>query len=660
MSSFFRLPKFLSVLLLVCGLGAIAQGAGGEKDKDAAPWWNPEWTIRKSVTLETGAAGAVISEPVVESAVLLRLHDGNFQFIAGKEDGSDIRFVAADGKTLLPYHIERFDGLLNEAFVWVKIPEVKPGEKAAFWLYHGNQGETAPSVNDPKGTYDANTALVYHFSEKGAPAKDFTANNNVAENAGAPVEGSLIGGGVRFTGTNVITLPAAPSLQWSEGQALTLSVWIKPTALAANAVLFSRREGASGFVIGLDNGVPYVEITDASGTQRSAAGAPLEVNAWKNLAVVAVGGTTKLIVGGVDYATLAAGVPALNTPALLGRDGTPGAEPEAGATPGFAGEMDELEIAKVARPASFIQLAAALQGGGDKAGKMLAIGADEAAAAGAGHSEMLEHVMLFGDIAKNMMFDGWIAVGVCVLMIAFGWTVAVQKFLYLNSIQKGSDAFLEKWHHVSSDLTVLDHDDEESVRTFGGQAGGKILKHIKRSPLYHLYQIGSEEIRHRVGGGRDRSRGLSARSIQAIKASLESGLVRENQRMNKGLIFLTISIAGGPYVGLLGTVVGVMITFAIIAKSGEVDVNSIAPGIASALLATVAGLIVAIPALFIYSYLSSRIKDLLAAMQTFIDEFIAKMAEFYPTPGDIQAPPSSSELARQAEPASTTTSNHAS
>jgi biopolymer transport protein ExbB len=169
----------------------------------------------------------------------------------------------------------------------------------------------------------------------------------------------------------------------------------------------------------------------------------------------------------------------------------------------------------------------------------------------------------------------------------------------------------------------------------GGNIDKKTLRNLHRSPLFHLYHIGSEEIRLRLGNGKDPSRGLSARSIQAIRASLESGLVRENQRMNKGLIFLTISIAGGPYVGLLGTVVGVMITFAIIAKSGEVDVNSIAPGIASALLATVAGLIVAIPALFIYSYLSSRIKDLIAAMQVFIDEFIAKMAEFYPTPADL-------------------------
>jgi biopolymer transport protein ExbB len=60
-----------------------------------------------------------------------------------------------------------------------------------------------------------------------------------------------------------------------------------------------------------------------------------------------------------------------------------------------------------------------------------------------------------------------------------------------------------------------------------------------------------------------------------------------------------------------------------------VEVNSIAPGIAGALLATVAGLAVAIPCLFIYSYLSARIKNVVTNMETFIDEFITKMAEHH-------------------------------
>jgi biopolymer transport protein ExbB len=137
-------------------------------------------------------------------------------------------------------------------------------------------------------------------------------------------------------------------------------------------------------------------------------------------------------------------------------------------------------------------------------------------------------------------------------MIAFGWTVAIRKFNYLNSISREATRFSSNgrtWHQtLRRSITTT-----RRVSQHGRQRGQEDLAQLHRSPLYHLYHIGSEEISLRVGKGRDRSAGLSARSIQAIRASLESGLVRENQRMNKGLIFLTISIAGGPYVGLLGT-----------------------------------------------------------------------------------------------------------
>jgi len=166
----------------------------------------------------------------------------------------------------------------------------------------------------------------------------------------------------------------------------------------------------------------------------------------------------------------------------------------------------------------------------------------------------------------------------------------------------------------------------------GGKATPLTQKLMRQSPLYHIYQIGFGEIQDRLATARENFSGLSGRSMQAIKATLDGGLVREVQKLNSSLVFLTIGIAGGPYLGLLGTVIGVMITFAVIAKSGQVEVNSIAPGIAGALLATVAGLAVAIPALFAYSYISSRIKDAVSDMQVFIDEFVAKIAEFYSEP----------------------------
>src|SRR5689334_20439740 len=139
-----------------------------------ASWWNKEWTIRKRIEIDTTPAGSPIADPIGTTAILIRLHDGNFRFTDAKEDGSDIRFVAGDDKTLLVHHIEKYDALLNEAFVWVKIPDLKPGTKTTFWLYYGNTGSKATRVDDAKGTYDVNTVLVYHFAENNAPAHDST------------------------------------------------------------------------------------------------------------------------------------------------------------------------------------------------------------------------------------------------------------------------------------------------------------------------------------------------------------------------------------------------------------------------------------------------------------------------------------------------------
>jgi biopolymer transport protein ExbB len=132
-----------------------------------------------------------------------------------------------------------------------------------------------------------------------------------------------------------------------------------------------------------------------------------------------------------------------------------------------------------------------------------------------------------------------------------------------------------------------------------------------------VYNAAAEEIRRRLGRGG--SLVLNAEAIGVIRALMDASLVRENQRLARSMVLLTISISGGPFLGLLGTVVGVMITFAAIAASGDVNVNAIAPGISAALLATVAGLAVAIPALFGYNYLVVRNKNVSANMQVFVD-----------------------------------------
>ncbi len=618
----------------------------------AKAWWNDEWSLRKKITIDASATGANITDAIGTTPVLIRLHTGNFRFASAKDDGSDLRFVAGDDKAPLKYHIEKYDALLSEALIWVSVPNVQAGAKSEIWLYYGNKKSS--SAADAKGTYDPDTLLVYHFNERGTPAIDSSVWANNAQSAGQSAEGSIIGTGLRLTGQLPLTLPASPLLAQAAGAPFALSMWFKPSAAQANAALYSRRDPATGnaLVIGIDNGAPFVEVTNAGTAQRSGAGAAVQPGGWHHLAVVANNGQVTLSLDGNPYASVAASLPALNTAALIGGDtsapsaapaaapaqpadsGTaaPGSDATAAPAPdataavasvpamaGFIGDIDELQIAKVATPAGFIKFAAIGQGP-DQA-KLISFSVDEETASWlSGY---------FAVILKSVTLDGWVVIGLLVVMAALSWVVMVDRATYLSRQAKANAVFMKSFREVADDLTVLDSGQDAEVASLGGRLAPADAKMLKSSSLYRIYHIGAEEIRHRFARNGGRAVVLSAASIAAIRAALDSGVVKELQRLNRLMVILTIAISGGPFLGLLGTVVGVMITFAAIAASGDVNVNAIAPGIAAALVATVAGLGVAIPALFGYNYLISKIKNLTSDIQVFVDEFVTKMAEFY-------------------------------
>ena len=632
-------------LRIVLAVWAMAFTSAAQAAGDA--WWNSAWSGRTKLTLDAKAEGAEIKETKGEPVVLVRLHPGILPFELAQADGSDLRFIAADGEKALAYHLEKFDPLMAEGFAWVRLPE--SDGPVDFWLYYGNPAPEGEGASDPAATYPESARIIFHLADKSGPPQDATSNGANAETGGSISEGTIVADGLRLVGREPVRIAGAPANAWTAGGDLSLLFWIKPVAVAGEAVLFSR-PGAGNFTVGLAaGGIPFIECNG----QRGAATEPVAAGTWRQLAVVASGASMKLFVDGLPVATLAVPLPAGDGPMFLG-----GPDPSSTAERRFVGEFDEFQLHGTALAEGNVRLLFVNQSGSELAAKLLSFA--EAEGGGGGHGGALEHVMLFGDIANNMMFDGWIAVAVCVVMMIAGWSVAFAKFLRLKALVKGDDEFLRQWGEVSADLTVLDADDPESLTNLRLEAlegSGHVketgpIRQMLDSPLYHLYHAGVKEIRHRITPG-ERSQGLSVRSIQAIRAALDAVLVRERLRLNKGLVYLTVSIAGGPYVGLLGTVVGVMITFAIIAKSGEVDVNSIAPGIASALLATTVGLLVAIPALFMYSFLNTRIKDVIAAMQTFIDEFVTKIAEAYPPPGEglpprfarKSAPPPQSALA---------------
>jgi len=591
----------------------------------ALAWWNDEWTGRKQFAIDLSAAGANITDPVGTSAVLVRLHSGNFKLEAAKEDGSDLRFIAADDKTPLKFHLEKFDPLLGEALAWVAIPDVKPGARALFWIYYGNP-KAAPA-EDMKGTFDPAIALVYHFTERDQPARDSSSWGNQSTTPGKAAEGAIIGRGLKLEGTP-LTIPAGPSLTWAAGGAMTWSLWVKPSEANQKGILFSRRDGASYLSIGLDGGRPFVEVSGGSGSQRATASDAIAAASWHQVAVTVGPQGLVVYLDGAAQGRVQAQLPALNTLSYLGGEGTPAvpaaAPPPTPAKPGkkgqrtepaivpatlpaFQGEVDELQISKVEEPPGFLKLAAVSQG--TDPGKLMVAGQEEESGSWASG--------YFAIIIKSVTLDGWVVIGLLAIMSMISWMVMAGKSSYLGRVARANDKFLLYFRAGSGELTRL----VERSRT----ATPAEQKAFREAPLHRLFQAGAEEIRKRSDGKRP----LHAEAIEAIRATLDAGLVRENQRLNSSMVLLTIAISGGPFLGLLGTVVGVMITFASIAAAGDVNVNAIAPGIAAALVATVAGLAVAIPALFGYNWLLTRAKNITAVLHVFVDELVTKIAEAY-------------------------------
>ncbi|WP_322516777.1 DUF2341 domain-containing protein [Rhodopseudomonas palustris] len=619
----------------------------------AKAWWNDEWQLRKKITIDTSAAGANITDPIGTTPLLVRLHTGNFRFNATKEDGGDLRFVAGDDKTPLKYHIEKFDALLGEALVWVAVPNLQPGAKTELWLYYGNKKAVAAA--DSKGTYDADTQLVYHFGERGTVPLDSTVWGNNAQSVGQPADGAMIGTGLRLDGRMPLTLPSSSALALAGSSGWTWSAWVKPAASQPNTALYSRRDGGNAVVIGFDNGAPFVEVANGGTVQRSATASPIALNSWHHVAVVAGNGRVTLYLDGNAYAVLDAALPALNTLAFVGGDtipsnaaptaspastpapvadgSNPPSEADAGGSPAdaapvaaapaavamtaFTGDIDELEISKASRPAGFVRVAAIGQGL-DK-GKLVTFSVDEETGSWlSGY---------FAVILKSVTLDGWVVIAILMVMAVISWMVMIDRASYLRRQARANARFMACYNSVDFDLTLVSHGSPEQVATLGGKLDNKDAALMRSSSLYRIYHIAADEIRRRSGKGGVPV--LSSSSIAAIRAALDGGVVRETQRLNRLMVMLTIAISGGPFLGLLGTVVGVMITFAAIAASGDVNVNAIAPGIAAALVATVAGLGVAIPALFGYNYLISQIKNLTADVQVFVDDVVTRIAELY-------------------------------
>ena len=574
------MQRFLFLLTI---LGTLVPGL-------AHAWWQPDWAYRKPVTVDAGPkAGAVGGDPG-RIPVLLRLHSGNFNFEGVSDSGADLRFVAGDDKTVLNHQIEQFNPLLGIALIWVDVPALTAGTPQQLWMYYGNP--KAPASGNGQRTFDPDYSLVYHFSEPGVPSRDSTAYGNHAQTAVPALDGSVIGAGARL-GTAPLTLPASPSLALAAGAPFTFSAWVRPDSLGAQQVLYARRDGAGELLVGVDQGVPFVQVNG----QRSKPGQPIQANQWSHLAVKADKNNVALYVGGRPAVSLATALPAFATAAVVGADVN-----AAAGLASFTGAIDELRLSRTAR-ADALLLADAVSQGSES--RLAVFGADEQQA-GKSH---------FGFIIAAMPLDAWIVVGVLGLMMVLSWIIMIGKGRSYGAIARANAQFMQSFHEAAG--APLDH----LARS------GKLSASVKTdSSLWRLYDVAIDEMRRRHDRGYDMN-AVSNATIGAIRAAMDGVMVRESERMSKRMIWLSTTIEGAPYVGLFGTVIGIMLVFVVAAMAGAVDINSVAPGMAAALLCTAAGLGVAIPALFGYNWLSSRSDAIVADMAVFVDEFATRLAE---------------------------------
>lgn len=118
--------------------------------------WDDAWSYRIKINLDN----TQVSQQLTQVPLAVRLHAGNFPFSASNPDGSDLRFVAADDKTQLPFHIDKYDATYGIALVWVQVPTL--GGNAApqhFWLYYGNP--EAPPARTPAAPMTSNSAWFF-------------------------------------------------------------------------------------------------------------------------------------------------------------------------------------------------------------------------------------------------------------------------------------------------------------------------------------------------------------------------------------------------------------------------------------------------------------------------------------------------------------------
>jgi biopolymer transport protein TolQ len=215
------------------------------------------------------------------------------------------------------------------------------------------------------------------------------------------------------------------------------------------------------------------------------------------------------------------------------------------------------------------------------------------------------------EIVTFFLQTGWVAKVVLVTLIIFSlasWSVILGKWRELGIARRASDRFLKVFREVSR----------------LNEAAATASKY-RASPLAAMFQAGYTELETQIriiSRDADPDDSLKLRSLDGIGRALNRAIGAELERLQRALPMLATTASVAPFIGLFGTVWGIMNTFHAIGVTGSTSIVTVAPGIAEALVNTAAGLLAAIPAVVAYNHLLVKVRIMRRRMEDFSLEFL--------------------------------------
>jgi biopolymer transport protein TolQ len=207
---------------------------------------------------------------------------------------------------------------------------------------------------------------------------------------------------------------------------------------------------------------------------------------------------------------------------------------------------------------------------------------------------------------------GWVARGVLLLLLAFSvvsWALIFQKIGLFGRIRRDSDQFLRIF------------------RATRGVANPQALASAG-SPFASVYTAGYRELQSQVSVGNPQPTG-KLKSLAAVTVGMQLASAEEVRRVEKGMAWLATTGSVTPFIGLFGTVWGIIDAFSGLGSAGAASLRAVAPGIAEALVTTAAGLFAAIPAVIFYNQFLQNIRDLAQRLDTFALEVTAQIEKAF-------------------------------